>query len=58
MIQHIYGNDTVLRASNRPNVFIKELKMYLDYFKNECKTVASESTAAQVKNCNPSRKTC
>lgn len=49
MIQHIYGNDTVLRVTNRPNVFIKELKMYLDYFKNECKTVASESTAAQVK---------
>lgn len=49
MIQHIYGNDTVLRVTHRPNVFIKELKMYLDYFKNECKTVTSEATAAQVK---------
>jgi hypothetical protein len=49
MIQHIYGNDTVLRVTNRPNVFMKELKMYLDYFKNECKTAASASTVAQVK---------
>lgn len=49
MIQHIYGNDTVLRATNRPNVFIKELKMYLDYFKNECAEATNEISAAQLK---------
>lgn len=49
MIQHIYGNDNVLRISNRPNVFIKELKMYLDYFKKEWKAIAQEATTAQIK---------
>jgi hypothetical protein len=49
MIRHIYGNDTVLRVTNRPNVFIKELKMYLDYFKNECATTSDEITKAQLK---------
>jgi hypothetical protein len=49
MIQHIYGNDTVLRVTNRPNVFIKELKMYLDYFKNECAEATNEISAAQLK---------
>ena len=33
MIQHIYGNTDILRESYRPNLFINELKMYVDYLK-------------------------
>ena len=31
------------------NLFVKELKMYMDYFKNEIKEAASEITAPQIK---------
>ncbi len=35
MVDHIYGRANVLADANRPNMFIKELKMYIDYFKNK-----------------------
>jgi hypothetical protein len=52
MVQHIYGNASVLTASNRPNMFVKELKMYVDYLKNEIGAVTAEITAGQIKKWN------
>jgi hypothetical protein len=52
MVQHIYGNASVLRVSNRPNLFVKELKMYIDYLKNEIGEVSNEVTTAQIKKLN------
>lgn len=52
MVQHIYGNTSVLTVTNRPNLFVKELKMYLDYLKNEIATVSAEITAPQIKKWN------
>ncbi|TRX03980.1 hypothetical protein [Flavobacterium gawalongense] len=49
MVQHIYGNASVLTVTDRPNLFVKELKMYLDYLKNEITAVSDEITAAQIK---------
>jgi hypothetical protein len=49
MVQHIYGNANIMTDTNRPNLFIKELKMYIDYLKNEISTVSDEITASQVK---------
>ena len=49
MVQHIYGNASVLRVTDRPNLFVKELKMYMDYFRNEIKEAASEITTPQIK---------
>lgn len=49
MVQHIYGNVSVLTVTDRPNLFVKELKMYLDYLKNEITAVSNEITAAQIK---------
>ncbi|MFV8466858.1 hypothetical protein [Flavobacterium sp. LB1P62] len=49
MVQHIYGNVSVVTVTNRPNLFVKELKMYLDYLKNEITAVSDEITAAQIK---------
>lgn len=49
MVQHIYGNTSVLNAPNRPNLFVKELKMYIDYLKNEISGVSNEITAGQIK---------
>ncbi|MCG8319160.1 MAG: hypothetical protein MI921_06630 [Cytophagales bacterium] len=31
MSDHIYGRDTVLKRTDRPHMFIKELGMYIDY---------------------------
>lgn len=49
MVQHIYGNASVLMVTDRPNLFVKELKMYLDYLKNEITAVSDEITAVQIK---------
>ncbi|WP_179319591.1 hypothetical protein [Winogradskyella helgolandensis] len=49
MMQHINGNATVLSNSERPNMFIKELKMYVDYLKNEIDTISEDLTAKQIK---------
>ncbi len=49
MVQHIYGNSSILRVTDRPNLFIKELKMYVDYFKNEIKDISTEVSGLQIK---------
>lgn len=51
MIQHIYQGKSVIR-SQRPNLFIKELKMYVDYFRNEIQSISGEFSAAQLKKWN------
>ncbi len=52
MTKHIYGNANVLSNNNRPNMFVKELKMYVDYLKNEIDTISQEVTANQIKKWN------
>jgi len=32
---HIYGRDNVISRSDRPNLFIKELQIYIDFLKNK-----------------------
>lgn len=49
MVQHIYGNASVIMVMNRPNLFVKELKMYLDYLKNEITAASNEITTVQIK---------
>jgi len=52
MLGHIYGNKSILRTENRPNLFVKELKMYVDYFRNEIENITGEITNAQLKKWN------
>ncbi len=35
MIGHIYGKTNVITRTDRPNMFIKELSIYMDYLKNK-----------------------
>lgn len=35
MVNHIYGRINILNDTYRPNLFVKELGMYIDYLKNE-----------------------
>ena len=39
MVDHIYGRTNVLKRDDRPNMFIKELGLYIDYFKGQVKNV-------------------
>jgi hypothetical protein len=49
MVQHIYGKTTVIKVTDRPNMFIKELKMYVDYLKNDILEITEEVTVPQIK---------
>ncbi len=52
MVRHIYGNATVMTDVNRPNLFVKELKMYIDYLMNEISETTADLTAGQIKKWN------
>jgi hypothetical protein len=40
MVSHIYGRLNLLNDTYRPNMFISELKMYIDYLGRELRKVA------------------
>lgn len=52
MVKHIYGNANIMSDANRPHVFVKELKMYVDYLKNEVSDFNTELSAGQIKKWN------
>lgn len=52
MMKHIYGNANVMTDENRPNVFVKELKMYVDYLKKEIDTFTNDLSTGQIKKWN------
>lgn len=56
MVQHIYGNTNILSDNQRPNMFINELKMYVDYLKKEITDSAAQITHSQTKKWNSFRK--
>jgi len=35
MIDHIYGRTNVIKRQDRPNMFVKELKLYINFLKNK-----------------------
>lgn len=35
MVDHIYGRTNIISRTDRPNIFIKELGIYMDYLKNK-----------------------
>lgn len=49
MVKHIYGNDNILPENDRPNMFINELKIYVDYLKKEINNFSETLTNSQVK---------
>ncbi len=49
MTNHIYGRSNMLSGNYRPNMFIKELNIYLDYLKKQIEDAQSEMTKKQEK---------
>ncbi len=47
MVGYIYGRENIIEVKNRPHVFIKELKMYLDHFKKE--QILAETAQSDLK---------
>ncbi|WP_372773802.1 hypothetical protein [Mangrovibacterium sp.] len=39
MVDHIYGKINLLQDAKRPNLFVKELRMYVDYLENKIEEV-------------------
>ncbi|KAA3615133.1 MAG: hypothetical protein D8M58_10875 [Calditrichaeota bacterium] len=49
MVAHIYGKAKLVKRNDRPNMFIKELEMYLDYLKNKIDEVSGPLAEKQKK---------
>ncbi len=48
MVDHIYGKADILTRKDRPNMFVKELILYIKYFRNSLSELTSESTKKEV----------
>ncbi|MBJ2172909.1 hypothetical protein JBL43_01585 [Aureibaculum sp. A20] len=46
---HIYGRANMISRSDRPNMFIKELNIYIEYLKNKLEETATSMDAKQEK---------
>jgi hypothetical protein len=40
MVSHIYGKTNVIERNDRPNMFLKEMGLYVDYLRNKIQEVA------------------
>ena len=49
MTDHIYCSDNVISRNDRPNMFIKELDLYLDYLYNKIEEARDTMTKKQEK---------
>jgi len=49
MIDHIYGRKNILNQVHRPNMFINELNLYVDYLEKEISNSVGIITGKQVK---------
>jgi len=47
MVDHIYGRINALNSVPRPNMFVNELALYVDYFKKEAGRLMNNATAQQ-----------
>lgn len=49
MVDHIYGRSNLIEHPDRPNIFVKELNLYLDYLKNKIEETKLSITNQQIK---------
>jgi hypothetical protein len=50
MVGHIYGKINLLKGVKRPHIFINELKLYIDYLKNDINSNILDLTAKKEKS--------
>jgi hypothetical protein len=49
MVKHIYGKNNILPHNTRPNMFVKELQMYVEHLKKGVAECSENRTAIQTK---------
>lgn len=49
MVSNIYGRSNILNSLKRPNLFVNELKMYVDYLKDELEKNSSDLSQKKSK---------
>jgi len=49
MTDHIYGRDNMITRTDRPNMFIKELHIYIDFLKNKLEEVKKDMNKKEEK---------
>ena len=49
MVKHIYGKLNLLEGSNRPNMFVNEIKLYIEYFRKDAETSFRDITVKKTK---------
>jgi len=49
IIDHIYGRSSMITRTDRPNMFIKELNIYIDFLKNKIEETGVVTTIKQSK---------
>lgn len=49
MIDHIYGRTNLLNRETRPSMFLKELRLYVDYFSKEIEKTIAEAGQKKMK---------
>lgn len=49
---HIYGRENVISRNDRPNMYVKELRLYVDYLKNKIQETKDGITKKQAKYLN------
>lgn len=49
MTDHIYGRDNMISRTDRPNMFVKELLIYIEYLKNKFEDVKTNMTTKEEK---------
>jgi len=50
MVDHIYGRTNVMERTDRPNLFVKELKMYIDYLSGKIEDTLKPISDKQKKH--------
>ncbi|MFA5012013.1 MAG: hypothetical protein WC644_08685 [Ignavibacteria bacterium] len=56
MVDHIYGKVNIIKRKDRPNLFIKELELYINYFRELADSISDYSTEIQIKHIEQFRK--
>jgi len=49
MVKHIYGKLNLLEGTSRPNMFVNEIKLYIEYLKKDAETSIRDITVKKTK---------
>jgi len=52
MVDHIYGRTNVIKRTDRPNMFVKELNIYIEYLRDKIEETSAEFNKKQEKYLN------